>query len=324
MLHEMERHERPSSGLGRARRCVLRALQQALLAPLLACGSAERVEATIAASQVFEGANFYEPEGGAPAGPLPPPPVVTPSFYEFVTDDSLLATCAAPPSSERPELGMFDASLVCPPLGAGLISDFTFTPGSDPAGAYFTGPSFAGGTFFYPEGAERLASDVSGGDWHLYGTVSTISGFGLYSSGCRQLDASAYRGIAFTVWGGIGDGGGLVFYVGTADNQVSHVWINANKASPSDMDEAPNLGRCTPLASRYDGSCREARVPLTVSSTPTEVQLLWRDFTDGCPQPSVDPSQITAIAWYFPESSAGAYAVDVHIDNLRFTDADPL
>jgi hypothetical protein len=38
----------------------------------------------------------------------------------------------------------------------------------------------------------------------------------------------------------------------------------------------------------------------------------------------VDPSEITSIAWYFPQVGQGPYSVDIHIDDLRFTNEGPL
>jgi hypothetical protein len=38
----------------------------------------------------------------------------------------------------------------------------------------------------------------------------------------------------------------------------------------------------------------------------------------------LNPGEITAMAWYFPASPSGSYAVDIHIDDLRFTNAGPL
>jgi hypothetical protein len=52
--------------------------------------------------------------------------------------------------------------------------------------------------------------------------------------------------------------------------------------------------------------------------------VLWRDLTEGCPVSTVDPREITSIAWYLPPAATGPYSVDIHIDDLRFTDGAPL
>jgi hypothetical protein len=177
--------------------------------------------------------------------------------------------------------------------------------------------AFSGGTYFFPtEGS--FTSDMTEDDWHLSGTVDAISGFGLYLAECQPLDASAFRGVAFTLWGNIEGDRPLIFFIETAAQQVSSVWINANKANPSDPDAAPNSGRCIPEDTRYDGSCREPRVTLTVSSEPTSVELTWAEFTGGRPVPDVSPSEITSIAWSLPRGRAARYDFDIHIDDLRF------
>ncbi len=295
----------------------------ALTGSLFACGSSELgVQQNQSRAEVYEGSNFYEAGAGEPTpSGSPPVPSGAPGFVEFVSGEENLSACMLGAERERMRESAGDPSLVCPPAIAADISDFSFT--GDPVGVTF-GPesSVPGGTFFYP--AEGLTSDVTGGSWHLSGTVSAVSGFGIYFSGCALLDASAHRGIAFTLWGEIGTGGSIVFFTGTAANQVSHEWINENAAAAGPgLDEPENLGRCVPVSNRYDGSCREPRATLMISDTPSQFEVLWRDLTEGCPVSTVDPREITSIAWYFPQA-AGAYTVDVHIDDLRFTDVGPL
>lgn len=272
----------------------------------------------------FEGPNFYEPPASeaARAPSTPPVPSSAPGFFGFVSGDDALAECALGPAGAREMEVEDDPALVCPPISRPLISDFTFAPGAPVDGVSFDGQGvLRGGTFFYPAGA--LTSEVTENDWHISGTVSSVAGFGLYLQGCRQLDASPFGGIAFSVRGQIGAGGGLVFFIGTAQNQVSHRWLNENDPSLNEP-EPPNLGRCIPLSSRYDGSCREARLALDVTDEPVQHALLWREFRGGCPADSVDPSEITAIAWFFPEVPSGPYSVDIHLDDLRFADLSPL
>lgn len=293
----------------------------------LACGSeggaaAPEQVASAARREGYEGMNFYETNadqapsiGSVPLGGVP-------GSYGLVTGEDPLPVCSAG-IGERPTASPSEAALACPPVTRELISDFTFT--GNPSNVTFGGDAAVpGGTFHYPDAPDALRSDVTDGDWHIYGTVRSISGFGLYFSGCHQIDAAAYRGVAFELWGQIGDGGGLVFFVGTAENQVASSWVNENKASPSEPDEPVNRGRCVPLSSRYDGTCREARRVASVPEAPERVIVLWRDLGEGCPDPSVNPSEITTIAWYFPQPIRGPYEVDIHIDDLRFTDEGPL
>ena len=111
------------------------------------------------------------------------------------------------------------------------------------------------------------------------------------------------------------------FFVGSAAHQVSSTWLNTNKPAPTDADEPPNAGRCIPLAQRFDNTCREPRIGLPVTDAPTLIQVHWRDLVDGCPEASVNSTELTSIAWYFPPSSQD-YAIDIHLDDLRFAELD--
>jgi len=289
---------------------------------LLACGTSGAADAeAVATSEGYEGMNFYEANGDEPPSIDSAPLGSVPGSYEFVSGEEL-PVCSAG-VGERPTAAPGDSTLACPRVTHEVISDFTFT--GNPNGVNFTGDAaFPGGTYHYPDAPDALRSDVTDGDWHIYGTVSDVSGFGLYFNSCQQLDAAAYRGIAFKLWGQIGEAGALVFYVGTSVNQVASTWVNANKINPADPDEPANMGRCVPLSTRYDGSCREARRVLNVPAEPESSVVLWRDLSEGCPDANVDPSEINSIAWYFPQPLRGSYTVDIHIDDLRFTDEGPL
>jgi len=302
-----------------------RPLSAGIACALLACGDSSGSVATgggVAARSGYEGMNFYEANGDEPPPIASAPLGAAPGSYEFVSGDDALPACSAG-VGQRATAAPGDPALACPPIAREMISDFSFT-GNPNSVTFSPDAAVPGGTFHYPDGPGGLVSDVTNGDWHLYGTVRSISGFGLYLSGCGQVDAAAYRGIAFTLWGEIGDGGALVLFVGSSENQVASSWINANEPSPAGADEPINLGRCLPLATRYDGTCREARRILNVPPAPEPSLILWRDLAEGCPEPSVNPSEVTSIAWYFPQPARGSYTVDIHIDDLRFTDEGPL
>ena len=206
----------------------------------------------------------------------------------------------------------------CPPLTRPSISDFTHSPGGDASLASFGGEAaFPGGTYLYPSSG-ALSSSIVDDNWHLTGTVDTSSGFGLYSHACQPFEASAFSGIAFRLWGHIDGDRQLSFRVESAAQQVSSSWLNANRANPTDPESAPNSGRCIPAASRYDGSCSEPHVLLSVSSEPVDVVLRWPDFTGGSPQATVDSREITAIAWSLPQPGDTPYGFDIHLDDLRF------
>lgn len=291
-----------------------------LVSSLLACGASEPTAARLVVSDAYEGDNFYESGDGPPGSPrsAPPPPASAPDLFGLIGEEAV-AVCSGS-SSTPPATATALQQLACPTVVRAPISDFSAPAGDGSGVAFGAEAGIAGGTFFYSTEPGALRADVSAGDWHLSGTIRSIAGFGLYLAGCTQLDASAYGGISFTLWGSIGAGGSLVFFVGTAANQVSDEWINEREENA----EPPNLGRCVPASGRYDGTCREPRVALAVAESPVALDVAWRDLVGGCPAPSIDPREITALAWYFPEPPDGAaYEVDIHLDDLRFNELSP-
>lgn len=316
----MRTPRRSAKPVSASNRC-LRTLLALLAAPccVIACTAPSSTPSDTA---LYEGPNFYESAETEGSTTLAPEFPATTDFLSALLQDGAVApACAVGPRAAE-EASPLAPGLECPVLSHPTISDFTFAPGSSNNNSNFGAEaSFLGGTFFYPDAATALISDVTGNDWHLTGTVSALSGFGLFLSGCRLLDASAYGGIAFRLWGQIEPPGSLVFFVGSAAHQVSSTWLNAHELDPTDAEEPPNAGRCIPLAQRFDNTCREPRIGLPVTDDPTLIQVRWRDLVDGCPEASVTPTELTSIAWYFPPSSQD-YAIDLHLDDLRFTELD--
>jgi hypothetical protein len=224
----------------------------------------------------------------------------------------------------------------CPPIQQALLLDFTLPPaaadagadaGLPPTGASFGdfNSTFSGSTFIYPgDGAYAVHSDASGGNWHLTGTLGNYSGFGITFNNCYLLDASGYKGIAFSVQGSVPMGNSITFNVGTAADDVTSVWLNRNAMPLPNPRLAPNAGRCVPAVAQYDGSCGSPSRAIPVTAQATTVQVLWAELTGGQPAASVDPEQITNISWNFPPpAGAGTatpvtYEVDLTIDDLRF------
>ncbi len=207
---------------------------------------------------------------------------------------------------------------LCPPPAGALITDFT--PGAtDTTQVHFgNSTTFAGGEYTYPA---ALVSDVTGGDWHISGTVGDYSGFGLYFDNCTTVDASAYKGISFKISGDAGSYGGITFEVDTLNDSVSAAWLNThddiNATTP-----ATNPGRCTPPAdptlNQYSQQvCANSTASIPVTAAPVTQTILWADFTGGKPKP-VEPAEITGIHWNFTWNNGGAYNVDIHIDDLSF------
>lgn len=234
----------------------------------------------------------------------------------------------------------FGTGVHCPPIGQALLTDFTplaaagadagadaAVPGTPVAGASFGDftSMLSGSTFVYPgDGAYPVHSDVSGGNWHLTGTLGNYSGFGISFANCYLVDASAYKGISFTVQGSVPMGNSITLSVGTAADDITSVWLNRNAMPPPDPKLVPNAGRCVPAMLQYDGSCGAPNRAVPVTAEATTVQVLWTELSGGRPAAALDPKEITGISWIFP-APAGAgtstpvtYDVDLTIDDLRF------
>lgn len=226
---------------------------------------------------------------------------------------------------------------LCPLPTTALISNFTYTP---PDGGvtdgpavvatmpWGTGPSLTGGEFVYPlDGTWPVTSDMSGGSWHMSGTLGTYSGFGLFFDNCQRVNASAYRGISFTVSGSVPQGNLITMGIGTLKDTIAASWLIAHPAAGSTPPAATAPGTCIPVSgtNQYDQpTCGDATKTITVTATPTPVTILWTDFTGGKPELNVSPGDIISMYWFFPPpAGAGGttpttYPVDLVIDDLSF------
>jgi hypothetical protein len=212
--------------------------------------------------------------------------------------------------------------IACPPVSpAPLITDFTYAPSDagmpDPTQARFGGSgTWQGGTAVWTNSATPFTSDVTQGNWHITGTVDNYSGFNLYFDNCNHIDASAYKGIKFTISGSLG-GGTLRMGVGTLNDAVAASWLIANGDTAA---KATDAGRCVPKTGtgKYSQTdCKDPEAAIAVTATPTPVTLAWGDFTGGKPVPNVEPTDIISIYWYFVWSTT-SYPVDITIDDLSF------
>jgi hypothetical protein len=81
----------------------------------------------------------------------------------------------------------------------------------------------------YPtSGSWPITSDVTGNNWHISGTIGDYSGFGLGFDGCSRVDASAYRGISFTISGSVPMGNMVTLGMGTLNDTIAPSWLNAH------------------------------------------------------------------------------------------------
>jgi hypothetical protein len=238
----------------------------------------------------------------------------------------------------------FGVGTQCPAVTAALITDFTYVPPAAPAGD--AGASDAGApeippnisfgdytttlsgyTFTYPNAETdpyAVHSDISTGEWHLTGNIGNYSGLALEFGNCNQVDASAYAGVSFTIRGNVAMGQTMTLNVATAEDDISHLWLNANAMPPPNPPAVPNFGTCIPAMGQYDGSCASPSFPVPVTPTETTIEVRWDQFTLGRPRADVDPASVTAIRWIFPAPpGAGTatptpYAAELFIDDLKF------
>jgi hypothetical protein len=209
-----------------------------------------------------------------------------------------------------------------------MITAFTYDADggsmTDPRFGTF-GTSWSGGGSVYG----GLMSDLTGNDWHLSGTISDFSGFGLYFDKtvpaalmCSKVDASAFAGVRFTIWGSIPSPNQLTMGISTLSNAPPGSWLKHVNAVNVTGDEP---GRCFPgsgMTQYYHPDCADAIHTFPVTGTqaaPQTISVMWNGFTGGKPQPNVMPSEIVGMFWYVSwAAGATPYAVDIHIDNLAF------
>src|SRR5580704_3666774 len=219
-----------------------------------------------------------------------------------------------------------------PPATTGLITNFTYMPGEASAPDMTQVPfgdnktTLSGGEFTY----NSLTGDVTGDDWHITGTVDNNSGFNLYFStmsaagatvACNLIDASAFKGISFTIWGTT-TGNMITLDMSTLGDSVAYGWLDSKDAGSPTM---PTPGTCTPTSGvnqYYHPGCGDPLYSFAVTGTqaaPQTVSVLWNDFTMGQPTAGVTPNGITSILWTVPwTASSTPYAVDIHVDNISF------
>jgi hypothetical protein len=112
------------------------------------------------------------------------------------------------------------------------------------------------------------------------------------------VDASAFKGIQFTVSGDAGPSGVMTLSVMQLSN-----WDNADGG-----------GTCK-------DTCLPAKAAFNVTSTPTTVSVLWADLTGGVPAGSINaPFEIGTLQWEldWPCSGGAPFPVNIAIDDLRF------
>jgi hypothetical protein len=222
---------------------------------------------------------------------------------------------------------------VCPPPpSSGLITDFTYSADSGATDQVRFGDdatALSGGESTYANSGGTITSDVTQNDWHITAHVANYSGFNLYfdnvpvgGSPCNVVDASAFTGISFTIWG-TSAGNAITMGMGIVDDTPTPSWF-----SSVDAGAVTTPGSCIPTSGSqyYHPGCADPTNAVTIASTATSaataqtVSLKWTDLAGGACKPNVIPTQITSIYWQFLWSTTTTpYDVDIHIDNLTFT-----
>jgi hypothetical protein len=165
-----------------------------------------------------------------------------------------------------------------------------------------------------------LTSALEAGAWHLTGTIADYAGFNVYFDNCSRWDASAFKGISFTLSGGATNiATPLNFAVTTVNDTTSAAWLISQGDTTA---KATDVGTCTPTSGNgryYHPGCTDPAKSIDVPATPTTISVLWSDLLGGQPDASPKPAQITGIYWTLPWSAGSAsYAADITMDNLKF------
>jgi hypothetical protein len=212
-----------------------------------------------------------------------------------------------------------------------LITEFTYSAdGGSMTSVRFGGDSttLSGDQFVYPTGGSYpVMSNVTENNWHISGNIGDYSGFGLSFDNCSRVNASAYRGISFTISGTVAMGSMITMGSATLNNRIAASWLIAHPVAGS-TPTAADPGRCIPNAAAVNqyaqSDCVDATKVIQVTTSPVTQNILWTDFTGGKPEANVTPTDITTVYWFFPPPvGAGStnptpYMADIRIDDLKF------
>jgi hypothetical protein len=160
------------------------------------------------------------------------------------------------------------------------------------------------GTFFtYQDAATAstmmISVDPTAQNLHVIAHVGAMgyAGFGMAFGPCTN--ASGFRGISFTVTGGVP--------VGSIELQLQ-THADNNPAVAGGV-----RGKCDPTAA----TCRSPRVGAMITMDPQTVDPTWDLFLGGSPTLTVDTDELWAIQFQF-NGKPLAYDVDITIDDVKF------
>jgi hypothetical protein len=220
--------------------------------------------------------------------------------------------------SEGGSGGGTTAASGCPQPLPALITDFETATAPDATQVRFGGNGVLSGGGSVWGG---LASEVVAGTWHISGTVTDYAGFNFYIDNCTPINASAYKGLSFTLSGGAtNQGTPVTLGMSTINDTPSAAWL-ISKGDTQAKETDP--GTCTPTSGNgryYHPGCADPSKSIDVPTAATPVSVLWTDLTGGQPDVSPKPDQIIAMYVNLPWTGSGAtpYPADLTIDNLSF------
>jgi hypothetical protein len=165
----------------------------------------------------------------------------------------------------------------------------------------FTNGTFGGGLYVYGD----ITRDTAVTDaFHVTGTVTTYSGFGVYFNSCSSL--AAYTGVSFVMTG---------TSASTAKPNAVRFIVQTNEDEP--VDTMNSKGACPGMPGV---GCNSPRVE-SVAPSDMAQPFLFTAFMGGEPVATVTTTQVLGLQWQFdPDTASPAgYAVDFTIDNLTFT-----
>jgi hypothetical protein len=117
---------------------------------------------------------------------------------------------------------------------------------------------------------------------------------------------------------GVAGGGQVAVVLGSAANDVARSWFVQNGNNPP----GPSFGRCFPASTQFDGTCQGARLAVPFTLEPREVFVSFAELGAGSPEASLNPAELSTVAWQLPVPGGDAgtepYAVDLVLDDIRF------
>jgi hypothetical protein len=205
----------------------------------------------------------------------------------------------------------------CPATLPPLLADFGTATAPDANNMRFGGSGVLSGGGSVWGG---LTSEIVAGAWHISGTVNNYAGFNVYIDNCVPINASAYKGISFSLSGtAANQATPITLGISTINDTPTAAWLIGKGDTQA---KSTDLGSCTPTSGSgryYHPGCADPTKSITVPTTATPINVLWTDLTGGQPDASPNPDQITAIyvnlAW---SDGATPYLADLTIDDLSF------